>query len=98
MKESAIEKYLTEQVKLRLKGEACKFKSRVGDPDRLILFPPNCAAFIETKRPGKTPRVEQTRRHKNLRQLGFKVYCCDTKESVNNAIDELRQWQQTLEV
>lgn len=61
-----------------------------GIPDRLVLLPGGIVAFIELKRPvGGAFEPLQERWHGKLRQLGFRVYVCNTKASVDAALRAL---------
>jgi hypothetical protein len=57
-----------------------------GVPDRLILAPGGCAAFVEFKAPGKKPTALQEAWHRRLRALGFKVYVIDNVEAFEAVI------------
>lgn len=91
MREKAIEQKLTLMVK-RQGGICLKFVSPgfVGVPDRIVLFPGGCVAFVEVKSPGEKPRPLQTSRHKLLRRLGFKVYILDDPTQIGGILDEIR--------
>ena len=73
-------------------GLALKFASPGFDgvPDRLALLPDGKMAFVEVKAPGKKPRPLQQARHRQLRQLGFKVYVLDDKSQIGGMIDEIK--------
>ncbi len=64
-----------------------------GMPDRLVLLPGCHVAFVEVKAPGKKPRLLQTRRHKQLRKLGFPVFVLDDAEQIPGIIEEVRTWR-----
>ena len=69
MREKAIEQKLTLMVKKQ--GGICpKFVSPGFDgmPDRIVLLPGGCMAFVEVKAPGKKPRALQTSRHTLLEE------------------------------
>ena len=68
----------------RLGGLALKFVSpgMDGVPDRLVLLPGGRMCFVEVKAPGKAPRPLQVARHKQLRELGFRVYVLDRPEQI----------------
>ena len=63
-----------------------EYSGRLGAPDRLILGK-NFAAFIELKAPGEAPRPSQVREFERLRQAGLPVFVCDSKESVQMALE-----------
>ncbi len=90
MRESEIEKTLTEEVKKR-GGLALKIvsPSMAGVPDRLILMECGRLAFIELKAPEKKMRPLQIKRKKQLEALGFLVYCIDSKEQIGGVLDEI---------
>lgn len=60
-----------------------------GAPDRLCLFFPGKAAFVELKRPGKKPRLLQERRMEQLREKGFTVLVVDRKEQIPEVIEQM---------
>ena len=91
MREKTIERKLTLMVKKR--GGICpKFVSPGYDgmPDRIVLLPGGCMAFVEVKAPGKKPRALQTSRHALLRRLGFRVYVLDNEEQIGGILDEIQ--------
>ena len=87
MKESGIEKHLTQQVK-ESGGWALKFKSPgvAGVPDRIVLFPGGKIFFAELKSTGAKARPLQLAVHRKLRHLGFDVYVIDSKEQVEEVL------------
>lgn len=91
MREKKIEQKLSLMVKKR--GGICpKWVSPGFDgvPDRIVLLPEGCIAFVEVKAPGKAPRPLQIARHKLLRRLGFKVYILDGEEQIGGILDEIQ--------
>ena len=91
MNEKTVEKKLVEAV--RSMGGLCpKFVSPGWDgvPDRIVLLPGSVVAFVETKAPGKRMRPLQIRRKMQLEGLGFKVFCLDSVEEIEEVIDEIR--------
>lgn len=90
MREKAIEQKLTLMVK-KQGGICLKFVSPGFDgvPDRIVLLPGGCVAFVEVKTPGKKPRPLQISRHKLLRRLGFKVYVLDDPTQIGGILDEI---------
>ena len=91
MREKAIEQKLSLMVKKR--GGICpKWVSPGFDgvPDRIVLLPEGCVAFVEVKAPGKKPRPLQIARHKLLTRLGFKVYVLDNEEQIGGILDEIQ--------
>ncbi len=91
MREKTTEQKLTLMVKAA-GGIAPKFVSPGYDgmPDRIVLLPGGCMAFVEGKAPGKTPRPLQTARHELLQRLGFEVYVLDRPEQIGGILDEIR--------
>lgn len=86
--EKKVEKYLVIRIK-SLGGLCIKLVAQhfTGLPDRLCLLPGGILFFVETKSEGDKPRPRQLFVHNQLRLLGFKVYVCDTRESVNNILN-----------
>jgi len=89
-----IEKEIELQLVMAVKkkgGRAVKFTSPGFDgmPDRLVLLPGGRCGFVEVKAPGKRMRALQRVRHEMLRALGFKAYVLDTKEQIEEIINEI---------
>lgn len=84
MRESVIEKHLTDRIK-DLGGLAPKFKSpqRKNVPDRIVLMPGASIEFVELKATGEEPNDGQLREHERLRALGFTVLVIDSKEEID---------------
>ena len=89
-REKTTEQALTKAVK-SYGGIAVKLVSPgfAGMPDRLVLLPGGRLGFVEVKAPDRKPRAIQEVRHKQLRQLGFKVYVLDSKEQIGGVIDDI---------
>ena len=87
MLEKQIKKKLVDAVKAA-DGMCLKFVSpgMDGMPDRLVLMPGGCMAFVETKAPGKKPRLLQRYRHMQLRALGFQVFVVDAPEQIGEVL------------
>ena len=83
MREKAVEAALVKAAKTR-NGLALKFVSpgMRGVPDRLVLLPDGQLGFIELKAPGKKLRLLQEKRKRQLEELGFLVFCLDSKEEI----------------
>lgn len=84
MRETEIEKYLTEQVR-RQGGVALKFVSPgcTGVPDRIVVLPGGQVGFLELKRPGERPRKDQEYRIRQLKNLGCTAGWADTRDKVD---------------
>lgn len=91
MREKTIEQKFRAAVKAA-GGLAVKFTSPGFDgmPDRLALLPGGRMAFVEVKAPGKKPCPLQLARHRQLRQLGFKVYVLDDEGQIGGMVDEIQ--------
>lgn len=90
MEEKRVESKLVKVVKE--KGGLClKFVSPSvnGVPDRIILLSGGRMAFVETKATGKTLRKLQDRRKRQFENLGFKVYCLDDINKVEELVNEI---------
>lgn len=90
MNEKLLEKKLREEVK-KLGGIALKFGTvyHTGMPDRIILMPGGNTSFVELKSPGKKPTLLQTKSIEMLQDLGFKTVVVDSKESLDNFLNDL---------
>lgn len=90
MKESNVRIYIYNEVKKR-KGLCIKLSSAImrGLPDRLVLLPGAKIGFCELKGTGLVPRAAQTRVHKILIRLGFKIWVCDDMETTDNFLNSL---------
>ena len=91
MQEKKIEQKLALMVRSR--GGICpKFVSpgMDGMPDRIVLLPNGCVAFVEVKAPGEKPRRLQLKRHEILRTLGYKVYVIDGADQIGGILDEIQ--------
>lgn len=88
------EKYLEEILCKGVKkygGIALKFVSpgMAGVPDRIVLMKSGKVVFVELKAPGKKMRPLQIKRKNQLETLGFKVYCIDSFEKVQEFIEKV---------
>ena len=85
--EKAIERYLVDEVK-KLGGVCLKYSNQnmAGYPDRLILLPGAITIWVELKSKGKHTTALQKVRIRTLQNLGYSVFVCDSKESVDNVI------------
>ena len=84
IKESDIEKYLVQQVKVS-GGEVRKVQwvGRRGAPDRFVMFP-RCKGFwVELKAPGVKAEAHQLREHARMENLHQKVWVIDTIDAVD---------------
>ena len=87
MKETAIEIKLKKKIE-NIGGRCLKFISpgTAGVPDRICLFPGGKVILVEKQAPGKKPRPLQEKRHRELRQLGFKVLVIDTEDKIEEML------------
>ncbi len=90
MLEKEIEMQLVRAVKMK-GGRALKFTSPGFDgmPDRLVLLPGGRCGFVEVKAPGKKMRALQRVRHEMLKALGFKAYVLDSREQIEEIINDI---------
>ena len=91
MSEKTTEQKLVKAVKAK-GGLAPKFVSPGFDgvPDRIVLLPRGRIAFIELKAKGRKMRPLQVRRKRQLKSLGFSVYCIDSPEQIGGILDEIQ--------
>ena len=91
LSERDIEQRLVKAVKAK-GGLAPKFVSPGFDgvPDRIVLLPHGRIAFIELKAKGRKMRPLQVRRKRQLKALGFSVYCIDSPEQIGGILDEIQ--------
>lgn len=93
MRERRVESYLHKQV-TAAGGTTRKFKGRVNNPDRIVIWPTPPGAlllqprvhFIECKAPRKKARAGQTREHKRLRAFGCCVFVLDTLLKIDHYV------------
>ena len=91
MREKSIEQKLIRAVK-SCDGICPKLVSpgMSGMPDRVVMLPGGRIGFVEVKAPGKEPRPLQVKRHRELRELGIKVFVLDDPGQIGRIIDEIR--------
>lgn len=92
MRESDIEKYLVDCVKVA-GGEVRKVKwiGRKGAPDRLVMLRTGLrvgeyyttAVWVELKAPGKKAEPHQVREHKRMHAMGQLVVVIDSFEGID---------------
>lgn len=90
MREKIIESKLKKAV--NQKGGLClKFVSPSfnGVPDRIIVMPGGRIAFVEVKAPSETLRPIQRKRKWQLERLGFKVFCLDSEEKIEEVVNAI---------
>lgn len=96
MRESTIEQYLVDRVKV-MGGEVRKVKwiGRHGAPDRLVMLPAvtfingqpaSGAIWVELKAPGEKPKPHQQREHERMRRMGQRVEVVDSIERVDEVL------------
>ena len=90
MRERIIERELVHAVR-RLGGICTKLVSPGTDgmPDRMALLPGGRIAFVEVKAPGKKPRPLQLARHRQLTDLGFRVFVLDDPDRIRGILDAI---------
>ena len=88
MREYVVENEFVKAVKAA-GGVAYKLTSQTanGLPDRLVLFFPAKAVFVELKAPGKMMRPLQRKRRYQLMKLGFPVLCIDKLYQIKPCIE-----------
>ena len=93
MRESVVERAFVTAVR-KAGGMAFKLTSQTtnGLPDRLVLFPPAKALFVELKAPGKMLRPLQRKRRLQLTKLGFPVLCIDRPEQIEPFLLAAQMW------
>ncbi|MCM1530331.1 MAG: VRR-NUC domain-containing protein [Alistipes sp.] len=93
LRESHIESEFVKAIR-KAGGAAYKLTSQTvnGLPDRLVLFFPAKAVFVELKAPGKMLRPLQRKRRYQLMKLGFPVLCIDRIEQIEPCIDAILSW------
>lgn len=98
MLERDVEKYLKDQVKLKLKGKAYKFVSpgNNGMPDRLIVAPFIPLIMVEVKRPGGKLSKNQIGQHRTLAGFKHRPFVVEGKEDVDILIASLKYRQEGL--
>lgn len=91
MLESKIEQALRRKVK-SMGGICFKFISPGinGVPDRMVLLNNGKFAFVELKAPGGKLRPLQEKRKRQLEALGFLVFKIDSKEQIEEVLNEIQ--------
>lgn len=91
MREKDIEAKLRDRTS-ELGGWALKFTSPgvCGVPDRLVLLPDGKIGFVELKAPGEKLRPIQEMWSRHLKGLGFKVFCIDGVDQIEEVLNEIR--------
>lgn len=94
--EKHIERFCIKETERR-KGIALKWSSpsRVGVPDRILLFPEGRIGFLELKAPNKKPTVLQEHWLKVLTKLGFKAAYANSFKKVEKFIDLVKNDTET---
>ena len=94
VRENAVENEFVKAVR-EAGGTAYKLNSLTanGLPDRLVLFPPGKAVFVELKAPGKQMRPLQRKRRHQLMKLGFPVLCIDRISQIGPAVEAILSWE-----
>jgi len=88
VRESLIEAYLAKRIKDRQGWTLKLFSFSVkGLPDRMVLYKGN-VYFVELKALGKKPSKVQLYIHKKLGRLGFNVFVIDSKEGVDEFMEQ----------
>jgi hypothetical protein len=81
--ESSLESsFQTEAAKSRFISLKLKALSRAGFPDRTVLGVGQHIFFVELKREGEPPRLNQRFWHRLLKRMGFRIYVIDSKEKI----------------
>lgn len=85
--EKWLERHLTRRVK-ETGGLCLKYSNPVvtGFPDRILLYPGGEVRWVELKSKGKEPTPLQLHRILQLRRLGFRVWVCDSRETVEEIV------------
>ena len=90
--EKSIETKLVAEVR-KAGGWAVKFLPYElgGMPDRLVICPNGSSCWVELKDTGKTPRVLQAYRHKQLRELNQVVFVVDGDAGIAEVVEYVRR-------
>ena len=90
--EKMIERYLCDSIK-QMGGVCLKFTSLfvAGYPDRIVMLPGGWTAWVELKSKGKKPTYLQSLRHRVLQGMGQRVYVADSREKVDEIINDWRE-------
>ena len=88
--ENDIEEYLVARSEEE-HGMCYKFISpqNSGVPDRILIIK-GFTIFIETKAPGKTPRLLQKKKHEEMKRCGATVITIDSKEQIDKLFELLK--------
>lgn len=85
--EKSLERYLAAEA-ARLGCKALKYynPASTGWPDRILLLPGGLCVWIELKSKGERPRPLQAHRHGSLRDMGHRVYTCDSRDKIDRML------------
>jgi hypothetical protein len=91
MLESNVEGYLKDEI-AKIGGLCRKWVSpgHRGVPDQIVMMPGGRIWFVELKAPGKKPRPQQAKRHRELKRLGFEVLVLDTRDKVARFVASIK--------
>lgn len=91
MRETTIEKWLKRRIE-QLGGMFLKFWPGffTGFPDRIALMPGGRIWLVETKTPEGKLSARQRLVHKQLRRLGFKVWCVSDITMGENLLKDIQ--------
>lgn len=90
--EKALERYLVSRIK-EIGGECLKYSNPgvVGYPDRLCLLPGCYTAWVELKSKDGVLAPMQRIRLDRLTKLGQRVYVCNSRQAIDQVIQDYYQ-------
>lgn len=90
--EKMIERYLCDSIK-EMGGVCLKYSNAgmVGYPDRIVMLPGGWTVWVELKSKGKKLTYLQSLRYEVLKGIGQRVYVADSRDKVDEIINDWRK-------
>lgn len=88
--EKSIERHLVDRCKAAgIQQIKINTTSASGYPDRLMLLPGGSVVWCELKSTGQKPRALQRLQFRRLKDIGHRVFVCDSRDAVDAMLTEI---------